>query len=279
MGLSFLQRVDYRAGSVLPLGLRNVGLDRGILSVTFDDFPRSAWQVGGEMLAEVGGQATYYAAGTFHAATIDGAPYFTAEDMASLVAAGHEVGCHSFDHRSVLEVRVASYLDSVRRNADFVASILPGYRLRSHAFPFGHVRVANRLMLRRHFEVLRGIQAPHWLCRFDPTLLRAAGLEERREGMIDWSRLIDQTARSRGWLILFTHGVTTRPTPYDVHPRTLASVLNRARNEGLEILPVGAALDRMQTGSRSGAKHPGLEADTRQRASTPSCCGPHKARK
>ena len=249
MGLSLLQRIEYRAGSVLPLGARTVRSRRGILSVTFDDFPRSAWQVGRELLGAVGGRATYYVAGRFHDSVVDGEPYFTSRDLTELVAAGHELGCHSFDHQSALNVTLSSYMDSVRRNADFVSSVLPGYHLRSHAFPYGQVRVANRLALRRKFAALRGIETPRKLNRFDPTHLRAGALEARREGQIDWPRLIEEAARCGGWLILFTHGLSTRPSPYDAQPRVLERILGRAQSEGLEILPVGEALDRIQANS------------------------------
>jgi peptidoglycan/xylan/chitin deacetylase (PgdA/CDA1 family) len=246
MRLSFRQRLAYRVGSVLPLGHHDARSERGILSVTFDDFPRSAWTVGGELLAEAGGQATYYLSGAFHDANVYGVPYFRDEDVAQLVAAGHELGCHSFDHRSVLGSGPGEYLRSIQKNAEFVGSLLPGYRLRSHAFPYGHVRIATRIALHRRFEVLRGIQKPRRVAWFDPTHVQAGGLEDRRQGEIDWPRLIAETARMRGWLVLFTHGVTDRPTPYDTRPPELRRILSCARSEGLDILSVGAALDAMR---------------------------------
>jgi peptidoglycan/xylan/chitin deacetylase (PgdA/CDA1 family) len=235
----------------LPLGHQDARSERGILSVTFDDFPRSAWTVGGELLAEVGGQATYYLSGTFHKANVDGVPYFRDDDVDELVAAGHELGCHSFDHRSVLDSSPSDYLRSVQRNADFVGSLLPGYRLRSHAFPYGHVRIVNRIALRRRFEVLRGIQKPRRVTGFDATHVDAGGLEDRRQGDFDWPRLMAETARARGWLVLFTHGVTDQPTPYDTRPLELKRILSCAKNVGLDILSVGGALDRIRA-ARSG---------------------------
>lgn len=256
MILSIPQRIAYRAGNMLPLGHRSSRNQRGILSVTFDDFPRSAWLAGGEMLAEAGGQGTYYLSGTFRDANIDGVPYVQDEDVLRLVAAGHELGCHSFDHRSVLQCSLRDYLGSVQRNAELVDSLLPGYRIRSHAFPYGHVRLANRIALRQRFDVLRGIRTPRRLAAFDPTHADAAGLEVRRQDAIDWPRLIADTARRRGWLILFTHGVTDRPTPYDTRPRELKRILSCARSEGLDIVPVGAALDRIGAAGSDRARTP-----------------------
>jgi peptidoglycan/xylan/chitin deacetylase (PgdA/CDA1 family) len=250
--LTYWKRIQYRAGSRLRFAQQSAVSDRGILSVTFDDFPRSAWLEGGGILAEAQGFATYYLSGIFHRMHVDGVPYFLSEDVADLVAAGHELGCHSFDHRSVLDMSPNSYLESVSRNADFVASLLPDYQLRSHAFPYGHVRLTSRLALRRRFEVLRGINAPKRLDRFDPTHLDAGGLEDRREGSIDWPRLIAETARTKGWLVLFTHGVTDNPTPYDTRPEVLRRLLLRAKSEGLDILTVGDALDRMRAASGLG---------------------------
>ena len=251
MSLTIRQRLAYRAASVLPLGHHDARTERGLFSVTFDDFPRSAWTVGGELMAEAGGQATYYLSGTFHNSNVDGVPYFRDDDVAQLVAAGHELGCHSFDHRSVLESSLGNYLRSVEKNAEFIGSLLPGYCLRSHAFPYGHVRIAHRIALRRRFEVLRGIHTPRSVAGFDPTHADAGGLEDRRQGEIDWPRLIAETARAHGWLVLFTHGVTDRPTPYDTRPLELKRILSCAKSEGLDILSVGGALDRMRA-ARSG---------------------------
>ncbi len=50
--------------------------DAAIASLSFDDFPRSAWTVGGPILARHGVRATYYVAGRFCGGQEDGLDYY-----------------------------------------------------------------------------------------------------------------------------------------------------------------------------------------------------------
>jgi peptidoglycan/xylan/chitin deacetylase (PgdA/CDA1 family) len=79
------------------------------ISFSFDDFPRSALQVGGAILKSHGMRGTYYAAmGLMGKTSPESGPYFEAGELESLLKDGHELGSHTFGHSSC---RTASLCD------------------------------------------------------------------------------------------------------------------------------------------------------------------------
>ena len=69
---------------------------RAIVSFTFDDFPQSAVSNGARLLEEHGARGTFYLTGSHCGRVLDEAPQYGAKDLAALVQAGHEIGCHTF---------------------------------------------------------------------------------------------------------------------------------------------------------------------------------------
>ena len=115
MGL--MRRANNFITRKLPLKLAPCRLERAVASITFDDFPKSAWTVGGPILARFGARATYYAAGRFEGVREDGIDYYDAADLAALQAAGHEVGAHSYAHQMAPRLASQALRDDAERNA------------------------------------------------------------------------------------------------------------------------------------------------------------------
>ncbi|HYG25450.1 MAG TPA: polysaccharide deacetylase family protein, partial [Caulobacteraceae bacterium] len=150
---------------------------------------------------------------------------------------GHELACHTYDHASALKASPAEFAASVRRNGEFVAQRFPGYRMESFAFPFGDVSLTAGKAL-AGFSNARGIIPALNTSPARPMLLNGVGLESRKRAEYDIPALIEQAARERAWLILYTHEVGDGPSPFGCTPGELDDVLTRARAAGLRIAPV-----------------------------------------
>jgi len=85
-----------------------------------------------------------------------GTPEFALPTLDALHAAGHEVGCHTFGHDSVLRLDGPALADSLDRNARWVAERLDGYRMTTFAYPFGDASLAAKRVLRDRFDLARG---------------------------------------------------------------------------------------------------------------------------
>src|SRR5689334_18444137 len=91
-----IARFIARHTAIRPVRLAS---ERAVASITFDDFPKSAWTNGGRIMTDYGARGTYYTAGGFCGITSRGIEYYDEQDLRDLAAAGHEIGCHSFGHR------------------------------------------------------------------------------------------------------------------------------------------------------------------------------------
>lgn len=234
---------QFRRRAARYLGTRptHVTTDKGVLSLSFDDFPKSAWEVAGPILKDHGISATYYVAGGLCDGINIGKVQFSERDLQAVHEAGHEIGCHTFSHASVLRLSPQQLRDDLQRNAAWVAQKLGGYRMTHFAYPYGDVSVAAKAVIGQHFTLGRSVRDGINTGRADRNNLKAIGLESRRLPQYDLEALMAQTAQDKGWLIAYGHDVEDDPTPYGCTAQDLVRVIATARQEGLDILPIGQA--------------------------------------
>ena len=144
------QRIDQmRRRAARYLGVRPVTIApaRGILSLSFDDFPASAWTEAGPILAEHGIKATYYVCGGLAGGQNMGLPQFEPEHLEAIHEAGHEVGCHTYEHVSTLTLSPEALDASLARNAAWVDEVLGGYEMTTFAYPFGDCALGAKAVI------------------------------------------------------------------------------------------------------------------------------------
>ena len=231
----------------LPIKTARASLQAPLASVSFDDFPRSAWTVGGPLLARHGARASYYAAGRFCGITEEGIEYFHEGDLGRIEAAGHEVGCHGFGHiRGPATGSEALDLD-FERNALFLARELGDFRASSYAYPYGDVSPRTKVLAARRYAVSRGIYSGVNAGRIDLAELKAVPIEARRWRPDKIDAAIEQAKARNGWVIFFTHDVSEDPTPFGCTPEMLDYVLQALA--GIEVLPIKHAMAKAVFGT------------------------------
>jgi len=221
---------------------------RGVLSLSFDDIPVTAWTEGGPILAQYDLKATYYVCGGLSGAQNMGLPQFEPEHLQAIHAAGHEIGCHTFEHVSTLELSARQLEVTLARNAAWVDDVLGGYEMTTFAYPFGDCALRAKSVLDQRFLCSRGVGDGVNIAKADRNLLRAIGLESRRLPGYDLEALVEKTADQRGWLIAYGHEVMDGPTPYGCTPADLERLIRLALDAGLDIRPVGEAWHLMNPG-------------------------------
>lgn len=213
-----------------------------ILSITFDDFPASAASVGAEVLERHGARGTYYAASGM--AEVDGPCGFGygPTDIKRLVAAGHEIGCHTSDHDDCAQQDVFSTLEDLARNRDALLN-MGAPSPRAHAYPYGETTNEVKDNLPPRFGSARGILPGLNAGPGDLAQLRAYPLFG--EGGIDRVlRALKTGAKRKAWVIGFTHDVCDTPSAWGTRTEDLDLILREARKLGFVVLPVSAALAR-----------------------------------
>jgi peptidoglycan/xylan/chitin deacetylase (PgdA/CDA1 family) len=242
MVFSRLQRFLGRMVPVRPVQLTG---DRPIASITFDDFPKSAWEEGGPLLARHNVRGTYYTAGTFCGRTVEGIPYYDEADLTALAQAGHEIACHGFGHRPTPTLSTEGLAADAARNAAFLKPFLNGGAPESYAFPYGALSPRTKRFYASRFTNVRGVHPGLNIGKTDLAQLNVVSIEKRswnRDGIAD---AIARTKAGKGWIIFYTHDVSGDPTEYGSTPAMLAETLDRIMAAGIDILPMNEAVKVM----------------------------------
>lgn len=216
--------------------------ERPVASVTFDDFPRNAWTLGGPVLARHGVRGTYYTAGGFCGRTEDGHAYYTENDLHELAAAGHEIACHGFGHQPTPSLTTAELEADAARNRDFLRPFLKGEAPASYAYPYGKASLRTKGLLAPRFSSLRGVHPGINAGRADLAQLNTVSLEARCWDKAKIEAAIQRVVELRAWLIFYTHDVSESPSEYGSTPAMLDWALRKVAEARIAILPVREAL-------------------------------------
>ena len=234
-----------RREAVLNIGCKTLGVKRpgGVVSFTFDDFPRSAWKTGGAILAQHGVRGTYYASLGFMAKPHSSVgPMFTASDVRELADAGHEFASHGHSHLDGARTKVSAVLDDVDRNAEAARELFDGQRFHNYAYPFGGTRPALKRALRERFATCRSVEPGLNVDRVDLARLCANAVEHANFDLDALRALLEDNRKRGGWLLFYTHDVQEQPSRFGCTPDELDAVVASAVHVGSEVLPVNSAL-------------------------------------
>jgi peptidoglycan/xylan/chitin deacetylase (PgdA/CDA1 family) len=213
-----------------------------ILSITFDDFPASAAQEGARILESRGARGTYYASAGMSETNGPSGVNFSPADIQRLVAVGHEIGCHSYEHRDAARRDVFTTLEDLAKNRDALMR-MGAPSPRAHAYPYGETTDELKDGLPPRFASARGILPGLNHSRADLAQLHAFpmfGVAWLEQANIALTR----AAKRKGWLIGFTHDVANAPSPWGTRGADLDAFLRAAHRLGFIVLPVSAALER-----------------------------------
>jgi peptidoglycan/xylan/chitin deacetylase (PgdA/CDA1 family) len=232
-------------GRLAPLG--NAG---PFVSFTFDDFPKSALYAGAPVLEKLGVRATFYVSMGLMDSEKRVGKMFGREDLVSVAHSGHELGTHSFSHRSAYDRRTRvpnpDFIQDVLRGKEALRELIPNAS-DNLAYPYGRVtheamRVLSREMMSCRGTV-RGLNGPFANLDF----LAANAVTVDANGRADLHELISLNAERKGWLIFFTHDVAEVPSAHGCTPNLLKSLVRAAVRSGAKVLPVGDVLASIQT--------------------------------
>jgi len=225
---------------IVPLG--NGG---PYVSVTFDDFPRSAYTVGGSILKNYGVLGTYYVAmGLMNTSNALG-EQFRMEDLRSAANEGHELASHTFSHQSSRAVSCTAFGDDVRKGWSAIREMGGQAPTRNFAFPRGEVTLSAKLAVGKEMMSCRGIYGGVNGPYVDLNLLLANSLYGDPDDLDRVARLIRENEERKGWLIFYTHDVSPTPSRYGCSPRFLDSTVRMAVQNGAKVLPVAEVLARI----------------------------------
>lgn len=211
----------------------------GVASVTFDDFPRSALTVGGDILERHGGRGTYYATMGYAGTENHLGPMFEIADLAVAHRAGHEIACHTNSHLMCRYATPAAIAADIAANTQAIIAALDdnGAAPVSFAYPHGAISLTAKSALGKRFATCRGTGEGINVGAVDLADLRVVTLWAPRYDEAALRRRIDEAHARNGWVILYTHDVAERPSEYGCTPAQLEAVVGYAAQR-MRVLPV-----------------------------------------
>jgi len=219
----------------------NLRFDTPILSITFDDFPASAGELGARILEDHGARGTYYACAGLAETDGPSGRNFARADLARLTANGHEIGCHTFGHDDCAQRPPFDTLQDLAKNRDALAK-MGAPLLETLAYPYGETTIELKRSLPPRFACARGVMPGVNHGRTDLSQLRAFAMFGAPFDAM--RKALKQAAKRKAWVIGFTHDVADAPSAWGTSAADLDALLRTARELDFTILPVSAALAR-----------------------------------
>ncbi len=237
MRASLSTHLARKFGRLLPAKPLPVKWKGGVVSFTFDDFPKTALAIGGEILERHGVRGTYYTALDLANTTGSLGPMFDNRDVRAAHKRGHEIACHTFRHLDCGRTDVDTLLKDIADNDAGLRALTGGSVPVNFAFPFGGISISAKRALAHRFQSCRGIGCGVNAGTADFADLRANHVYDADDGDESFRQLIDRGRASDGWTIFYTHDVAPRPSPFGCTPARLEAVVAYAAATGA-VLPV-----------------------------------------
>jgi peptidoglycan/xylan/chitin deacetylase (PgdA/CDA1 family) len=233
----------------------DIALQQAVISFTFDDVPRSAYQNGLPVLNSHGVKATFYVAGGLSGSSATANPepggngqYLGPDDILDLHRRGHEIACHTYSHYRLDTGSAEGLAADARKNVMALEALHGAIRVEHFSYPFGQVSFRLKRLLSPAYRTMRSSRSGVNGAGTDLNLLLAMSIYD---STFDRKRLvatIEHAVCTGGWLVFYTHGVSTTPGKYDCTPEQLSWVLEQCSRHGAKLLPVAAACDRITLG-------------------------------
>ncbi len=220
-----------------------LSLPRPMVSFTFDDAPASAADLGARILASHGVLGTFYVSAGLAGERGPMGRYASARELMAAASAGHELGCHTFSHLDCGQAGGPDIEADVERNLARLTA-WGASAPATFAYPYGDVSRSAKQTLEPRFKLLRALHTGLIETGADLNQAPSIGIEGPRaeERAHRWL----QHARRRGaWVILNTHDVTERPSPWGCTPQALDGLLKAALGSGMEVVTVAEGARRL----------------------------------
>ena len=239
-------RINRRITAQIPANLKRNHSTVPLASISFDDFPRTAWTNGGAILREHDIKATYYTAAGFVGRIVENIEQYNLDDLKAVAAAGHEIASHTLTHPRVYDLSNTQIRAQEEATQAFFRQHLPGQETVGFAYPYGEASVRTKRLYSTLYPLCRGIRLGVNATWLDCGQLKAVGIERN-----SWTReriesVIDEAVQKNAWVIFFTHDITDTPSNYGATPEMLEHAIVTLKRAGIEILPVHEAYKRTQ---------------------------------
>lgn len=185
-----------------------------ILSLNFDDGHDCLIKIAEPIMRERGLRGTFFTPVEAVRQSGVNPGNLSVDDMARLVALGHEVGSHALHHRELAIVDPAEALEEIRESIAWL--VARGIPVTSFAYPLASVNQALEEMVSRFYRSGRTTTAEYVVNRrpFPRYHLQSFRIEFPHHTVPMVKACIDRAIADKVWLILLFHHVHSQAVDY-----------------------------------------------------------------
>jgi len=218
--------------------------ERPIISISFDDVPLSAYENGIPLLNQYGMKATFYICLGLQGLLAK--THLSETELEDLTVQGHEVGCHTYTHYKLSKGNAKELSEDAEKNRAALSRATNNVNLSSFSYPFGELNFDAKRLLSKHYSSLRSTRHGVNRGRVDLRCLRAVPLYENNVNEGFFQHWINSAELNPGWLIFYTHGVSSNPGPYDIGVKSFERLLSYIRYRNINVIPVAEAVQAIR---------------------------------
>ena len=251
---NLLRRVGRKFIPFLSQRILPFKLDQSIVSISFDDFPKSVMENALPLLDKYGWKASFYVAAGLINTTNHLGLHFNQQDLKRLQCEEHEIGCHTYNHLNITEIPEVRLMDELRANAKAARALGITTPLRTFAYPFGETSIARKSVLSHEFASMRGIMRGVHYNKVDLNQIKSVPIYSGPD-LSQTHNFIKGLKRKAGWLTLFTHDVRENPSEWGCTPQDFTDTLALIHESGARVIPIQRTIDFL-SGAHGGNIQP-----------------------
>jgi peptidoglycan/xylan/chitin deacetylase (PgdA/CDA1 family) len=196
------------------------------------------------MLRRYGVRGTFFVSMQLLGKPSPSGPIATADDVKALLADGHQLGCHTYEHLDGCNSSVDAFERSIRQNRAALGDIVPDTDLPVFAYPLNGPVLNIKRAVGKHFVGCRGGGQTFNSGVIDLNLLKAFFLDWRNRGDLEAVRdVVKRNAAECGWLIFATHDVADEPSRYGCQPDFFEEAIRLSLASGARVVPMMEACE------------------------------------
>lgn len=222
----------------------SIKLDRPIISLTFDDCPKSVIDNAIPAIEREGWQASLYMAMGLCGTTNHLGLHMSEDDVKAAYASGHEIAGHTFNHVDITTISTDKFKQEIDTNQSKLNELgLP--RCETFAYPYGQTNVVAKKYMEKTFKGARGINGHVHRSSIDLNQINSNRLYSGQDCK-NIIRDISELDQNPGWMTIFTHDVRDNPSAFGCTPDEFEQVISSIKNSDARVMTVANAIDYLE---------------------------------
>ena len=227
----------------------NLNLDRPIISITFDDCPKSVIQNAVPLIEQEGWQASLYMAMGLCGFTNHLGLHMSEDDVKAAYASGHEIADHTFSHVDATTISLEELKKEINKNQARINELgLPPSQ--TFAYPYGQTNVKIKKYMEKKFKGARGITSRVHRSTIDLNQINSNRLYSGQK-FDSLAKEISDLKQNPGWMTIYTHDVRDTPSQFGCTPEEFKHTIEAIKNSGARVMTVANAIDFLESNHAS----------------------------